>query len=272
MIITSRDNEHIKHIRKLLGRAKSRREERCFVIEGLHPVEEALKRGLVQELVLSGGLKDSVGEFPQPVQQMQKTAEEQSITVTEVAKTLFDDLSDTVTPQGIMAVTRMPEYDRKSMLSGENCKVICLEDVRDPGNIGTIIRTAEGAGMDGILFSSGCADIFQPKVVRSTMGSVLRVPCFFCEGKITDELMSMKEEGFTLYAAHLQGSADYREPEYNGKIGILIGNESAGLSDEVTEICEKKVRIPMSGELESLNAAVSAALLMYEVRRKTSEV
>ncbi|MBO4396535.1 MAG: RNA methyltransferase, partial [Eubacterium sp.] len=219
MIITSRENEHIKLLRKLLGRSKARREEKCFVIEGINPVAEALKRGLARELVLSGGLKDSAGVFPEKVQELITEADRQSVVVTEVAKTLFDSISDTVTPQGVMAVTRMPEYDRRSVLSVENCKLLCLEDVRDPGNIGTIIRTAEGAGMDGILFSSGCADVYQPKVVRSTMGSVLRVPCFFCEGSMTDELSSLKKEDFTLYASHLQGSTDYRAPAYDGRIG-----------------------------------------------------
>ena len=120
--------------------------------------------------------------------------------------------------------------------------------------------------MSGVLLSGGCADIFNPKVVRSTMGSLFRVPFYVAED-LTTEVEHMKNSGFTVFAAHLQGDCSYEEADYSGRTGILIGNEAGGLSEKLSALADVKVKIPMEGELESLNAAVSAALLMYEVHR-----
>lgn len=248
-MITSKDNNRVKRIKKLLEKSKARREERLFVLEGYKPVLEAVKRGLAQEIYVAES-----ADIPDGIE----------ITDT-LSDAIFNSLSDTVTPQGIMAVVRMPEFDEDEILGREDCKVICLEDVRDPGNIGTIVRTAEGAGMDAVLLSKGCADVFQPKVVRSTMGSVLRVPCLSCEAGFAEELNKLHDKGFTVYGAYLDGAVDYREPKYEGKAAVLIGNEANGLTDEAVAACDKLIKIPMKGELESLNAAVSAAVIMYEM-------
>ena len=250
-MISSRDNNHIKLIRRLMDKAKYRREENRFIIEGIKPVEEALKRGLVEEIYLAEGVSVPV-DFP--------------VTDT-VSGLLFKEISDTVTPQGILAVVRIPVYESGTIFQKDDCKIICLEDVRDPGNVGTIVRTAEGAGFDAIVFSKGCADVYQPKVVRATMGSVLRVPCLVCEDDFSGELDNLRQDGFTVYGAYLGGAVDYREPSYGGKSAVIIGNEANGLSDEAVSRCDELVMIPMKGELESLNAAVSAAILMYEVER-----
>ena len=251
-MISSKDNNKIKHIKKLLEKSKTRREERRFVIEGFKAVREAVKRGLVDEIFLSEDVVELCDDLD----------------VTDVVSSgLFKEISDTVTPQGILAIVRFPEYDIDELFSNKNCKLVCLEDVRDPGNIGTIIRTAEGAGMDGVMLSKGCADVYQPKVTRATMGSVLRVPCIVCEDDLTTELDRLKKSGFTLFGAYLDGAVDYREPDYGGKVAVLIGNEANGLTDETVAKCDKLIKIPMKGELESLNAAVSAAILSYEVDR-----
>ena len=139
-MITAKDNAHIKHIRKLMGRSKARREEGLFILEGYKPVAEALRRGLVRELVLSGALKTAEASVLKKVDDLRRQAQEQFVPVTDIARTLFDSLSDTVTPQGILAIVQMPEYNRTEILEKENCKLLCLEDVRDPGNIGTMIR------------------------------------------------------------------------------------------------------------------------------------
>ena len=248
-MITSKNNQQIKRIHKLLSRAKSRREERCFVVEGVKVVREAVRQGLVEEIYAMEGME--VGD---------------DIPVTDtVSEGVFREISDTVTPQGVMAVVRMPVYESGDIFQRERCRLLCLEGVRDPGNVGTMIRTAEAAGMDAILLSEDCADVYQPKVVRSTMGAILRVPCLIAD--FSEALEGLKKKDFTLYAAHLQGAVDYREPSYEGRIGILIGNEAKGLSEEVTALSDVCVKIPMQGEVESLNAAVSAALLMYETNR-----
>ena len=274
-MIISKDNQRIKHIRQLLGSKKTREADRLFVIEGRKPVDEAIREGLVEEVYIS---EDFDGEVPANAQ--------------VVGAKLFKDITDTVTPQGILAIVRMPEFDRGSVYGREDCKLICLEDVRDPGNVGTVIRTAEAAGFDAVVLSEECADIFQPKVVRSTMGSILRVPCFRCGGRVDMgsvgagqdrggqealeiklrgfdvELAELKRRGFTLYAAHLKGAVDYTEPEYAGKTAILIGNEARGLTDRVTECADVAVKIPMYGKVESLNASVAAAVLMFNSNRK----
>lgn len=257
-MIISKDNQRIKHIRQLLGSKKTREADRLFVIEGRKPVDEAIREGLVEEVYVS---EDFEGDAPEDAE--------------VVGAKLFKDITDTVTPQGILAVVRMPEFDRGSVYAGEECKLICLEDVRDPGNVGTIIRTAEAAGFDAVVLSEGCADVFQPKVVRSTMGSILRVPCFGCnriagsdqdgtdKSGFIEEMMRMKQMGFTLYAAHLEGAVDYREPEYVMKTALLIGNEAKGLTDQATGCADVAVKIPMQGRVESLNASVAASILMF---------
>ena len=282
-MITAKDNEHIKRLRKLMTRSKTRREEECFVIEGYKPVAEALRRGLVRELVLSGGLINSEDSYSEKAEELRQQCREDSVPVIGVAKTLFDDVSDTVTPQGIMAIVSKPSFDPMQIFSRDDCHLLCLEEVRDPGNMGTMLRTAEAAGIDAVILSDGCVDIFQPKVVRATMGSILRVPCFsriqlMTENRNTEKnvpvekgfagtLDLLKSQGFTIVAAHLQGSVDFREPEYGGKTAVLIGNEARGISEDATRLADIRVRIPMEGQVESLNAAVSAALLMYEMKR-----
>lgn len=221
-------------------------------------VREALQRDLVQELFCDEKEEQALAK---------ELAKLQKRPVIEVLKTtLFKQMSDTVNPQGVLAVITMPSYDREQMISSSECKLLCLENIQDPGNLGTMFRTAEGAGMSGVVLSSGCVDLFNPKVVRSTMGAMFRVPFYICES-MSEEMKQLQNQSFHFYAAHLQGKKNFREETYDGRIGILIGNEANGLSDEVTALADKKVIIPMEGELESLNAAVSAALLMYEVQR-----
>ena len=251
-MITSKNNPQVKRIHKLMGRAKSRREEARFVVEGIKMVTEAVHFGLAEEVYIAEGVDPGSDIF-----------------VTDVfSEGVMRDVSDTVTPQGVIAVVKMPEYERGEIFQRKVCRLLCLESVRDPGNIGTMIRTAEAAGIDAVVMSADCADIYQPKVVRSTMGSIFRVPCLSGKPAFPDELDELKALGFTLYAAHLKGSVDYREPAYGPKTALLIGNEANGLSEEVTERADVRIRIPMRGEVESLNAAVSAAILMYESVRE----
>ena len=169
-----------------------------------------------------------------------------------------------------MGVVRMPVYEREKIVNQPDAKLLCLENIQDPGNLGTMFRTAEGAGMTGVVLTKGCVDLFNPKVVRSTMGALFRVPFYVCQD-MEEEMILLQEQRFCFYAAHLQGTKDFTEESYEGSLGILIGNEANGLSDGVSERADYKVKIPMEGELESLNAAVSAALFMYEVKRKKKE-
>ena len=165
----------------------------------------------------------------------------------------------------------MPEYrllekDFLNQAYNKNGKIklLILEDTADPGNLGTIMRTAEAAGVTGVIMSKGTVDIFNPKVVRSTMGSIFRLPFAYVED-LKEVIKELKKSGISFYATHLKGEKSYKAIKYSDRSAILIGNEARGLSDEVADLADIYVIIPMQGKVESLNAAVAAALMMYEV-------
>ena len=180
-------------------------------------------------------------------------------------------MSETITPQGVLAVVGMPcyrlldeDYLDKIYSKTGKIKLLILEDTSDPGNLGTIMRTAEAAGVTGVIMTKGTVDIFNPKVVRSTMGSIFRLPFAYVED-LKEVIKELKKEGISFYATHLKGEKSYKAIKYSDRSAILIGNEARGLSDEVADLADTYVLIPMQGRVESLNAAVAAALMMYEV-------
>ncbi len=184
-----------------------------------------------------------------------------------VSDPVMKEASETVTPQGILAIVKQPVYSLSDMISGDSIRLLLLEDIRDPGNLGTMVRTAEGVGMAGIILSKESVDIFNPKVIRSTMGAIFRVPFFYAED-FYECLSQVKQEGIEIYAAHLQGAVWYDKVSYQGKSAILIGNEANGLSDKAALCSTQRIKIPMEGNVESLNAAIAAAVLMYESYRQ----
>lgn len=258
-MISSDSNAQIKEIARLQKNARERRKKGLFVAEGMKLVMEAAKYGRLRQIYVSEtameGLSEEAGElFGQyPVE--------------IVADAVLKSVSGTVTPQGILGLVSIPSYELEEMIKDERRAFLLLDDLRDPGNLGTIMRTAEGAGMSGVIMSRGCVDLFNPKVVRSTMGAVFRVP--FCyAGDLTDVIAMLKQKKIPVYGAAMQGSVVYDEVDYREGAAIVIGNEANGISDTVAGQLSAKVRIPMAGSLESLNAAVSAAVLMYEVARQ----
>lgn len=184
-----------------------------------------------------------------------------------VADALFSKISDTCTPQGILCVVEQFHYNMKKLLQKERPLLLLLENIQDPGNLGTMLRTAEGAGVDGIIMSRDTVDIYNPKVIRSTMGSVYRMPFLYADD-LTAAIGELKAEGVNVCAAHLKGKRTYTETDYRGGTAFLIGNEGNGLRDETAELAQTYIRIPMEGKVESLNAAVAAAILMYEAARQ----
>ncbi len=205
----------------------------------------------------------------------QISAKAPSVPIEEVAKKVFDSMSDTVTPQGVLALVKMQDFTLEDVLgasSGKPAHIVVLESLQDPGNMGTIIRTAEGAGATGIIMNSTTVDLYSPKVVRSTMGSIFRVPHI-----VVSDLAATIEElktkhGVSVYAAHLKGEKFYDEFDYNGPTAFMIGNEGNGLTDQMSSHATSYLKIPMEGQLESLNASVAAALLMYETHRQRGNV
>lgn len=184
-----------------------------------------------------------------------------------VQDSVFKAVSDTVTPQGILCVAKWPEYALETLPETENPLFLLLEDIQDPGNLGTIFRTAEGACVTAVIMSRGTVDIYNPKTIRSTMGSIYRVPFLYVDD-LADIVEYLKKKEIQVYAAHLQDSVDYVKRSYKEGTAFLIGNEGSGLSDAVCRSASGYIKIPMQGELESLNAAVAASLLVYEAYRQ----
>ena len=203
-----------------------------------------------------------------------------------VADAIYEKMSDTVTPQGVLAVVKSPEYTLSEILGGTKCSetdggkssisgsgtsaglYIILENLQDPGNLGTIFRTAEAAGVKGVILGEGCVDLYNPKVIRSTMGSVYRMPYIYVKN-LTETMEQMRNAHVMLYAATLtaKSSACY-DKDYRKACAFLIGNESKGLSEAAVEASDEQVYIPMEGQGESLNASVAAAVLMFEAARQ----
>lgn len=277
-IISSKDNKKIKYIRSLLEKGSIRKKNKTFVVEGIKLVSEALRYGRVKEMVLSESIyKEIISEdlssntlLLENGGNIVKYVKEDSSTIV-VSDAVFKAVSETVNPQGVLALVETPEHnilDRRFLETEYKktgkIKFLLLEDTADPGNLGTMMRTAEAAGVTGVIMSKGTVDIFNPKVVRSTMGSIFRLPFCYVED-LKKAIKLLKELGISFYATHLRGKNSYKGIEYSNKSAILIGNEARGLSDEIADLADIYVLIPMQGKVESLNAAVAAALMMYEV-------
>ena len=183
-----------------------------------------------------------------------------------VADNVFDRMSQTQTPQGIMAVVRMKDNSLSDMLLG-NPLLILVENLQDPGNLGTIIRMGEGAGVTGVIMSPNTVDIYNPKTIRSTMGSIFRVPFIYVQD-FGEAVSECQKSGVKVYAAHLDGKNTYLGEDYSTPTAFLIGNEGNGLTDDITKQADTLIRIPMEGEVESLNAAIACTILTYEAVRQ----
>jgi TrmH family RNA methyltransferase len=258
-MIESTSNAGVKLVIGLREKAKNRKKENAFVVEGPRMVFETpvhlLKKVYVAESFKAGEKekKELLG------------LTQQSVSVEEVSDKVMRALCDTVTPQGILAVVEKPRYELYDLLKGVPLLLV-LETIQDPGNLGTILRTAEGAGVTGVVMSKDTVDLFSPKVVRSTMGSLYRMPYYVAED-LQKTIVDLKKSGIRFFAAHLQGKKCYDECDYSKPTAFLIGNEGNGLSDEIAALADEKIVIPMGGQLESLNAAMSAGILVYEASR-----
>lgn len=258
-MISSTANQRVKHIVQLQKKAKERRNQGLFVIEGRKMLEEVLRDA--PEAVAEVYATEEYLAVPEQKEILNGTDYEL------VSGAVMKAMADTLEPQGVLAAVHMPRYDREALLRKENGVWVALEDLRDPGNLGTILRTSEAAGVTGVILSGNSVDIYNPKVIRSTMGAIFRMPHFYAEDFMA-ELAGLKAQGAVLYAAHLDGKRYYDEPAYEGKTVLLIGNEANGLSKEAADAADCLVKIPMEGKAESLNAAVATALLVYEAYRR----
>lgn len=256
-MITSLQNSYIKTVASL-GTAKGRKKTGLFIVEGYKSIKEIDSNWDIECIIYTSGAESN--------EESKKLIDGyKSLWVDEK---VFGHLSDTMTPQGIMAVVKQQTYEIKDLMS-EKCNpfVVMMDKVQDPGNIGTIIRTADAAGATGIVMSKGCADLFSPKVVRATMGSLFHIPIMIKQD-MEDMIPRLKGEGLKIYAAHLEGATYPYELPLADSVAILIGNEGSGLDKEVADKADAYVKLPMVGRSESLNASVAASILAYEVLRQ----
>lgn len=255
-MITSTSNQKVKELLQLQKKAKIRNQEGVFLAEGSRMVLEAPKNR-IRQLYISESYYKKHG----------KELKEKGFKYEVFSDTVFAYVSDTKTPQGILAVIQQLDYKFEDMLKKKNPHILVLDNLQDPGNLGTIFRTAEAAGVTGILMSKDCVDIYNPKTIRSTMGAAYRMPFLYMED-ILEGIRLLKEKKIHVYAAHLEGKNSYDLEDYRNGTAFLIGNEGNGLRQEVANMADTWVRIPMEGQAESLNAAVAAAVLMFEVSRQ----
>lgn len=271
-MITSTANAQVKELVRFMKKSKARQEAGVFLVEGPRMVGEVPPERIVKLYVSEGFERKyrTEGGFSY----FRKDGLEDKTEV--LSDPVFAHVSDTKTPQGVLAVVKRLEYTMEEILGAatdqENVQsrvphVMVLDNVQDPGNVGTIFRTAEAAGVTGILLSRDCVDIYNPKVIRSTMGAALRVPFLYMEDLVSAVGM-LKNRGIRIYAAHLKGKNFYDQEDYSGGSAFLIGNEGNGLREEVAACADCWIKIPMEGKSESLNAAVAAAVLMFEVSRQ----
>lgn len=254
--IESPQNKIYKRL-KGLQLKKNRDKEEVFLAEGLRFVSEIPEAWEVEQFACSQTFS----------KEMDTTPFESRWEMVVFPDELFEALCDTESPQGILAVCKKRQDDFATLSPKDNYFFVLAEELNDPGNLGTIIRTADACGADGIFLSKGSVDVYNPKVLRSTMGSLFHLP-IYQNVDLAEVAHKLKGKGISLYAAHLQGKDFPYALPLTESCAFLIGNEARGLSDEAADLCDQYVKIPMVGQAESLNASIAAGVLMYEVVRQ----
>lgn len=252
MFIESTSNKIIKSTKKLLER-NGRKETGKFIIEGKRLVCDAAEGGAELECIL--------------LEQGTELDLFKNIPTYELSHKAFAALKTTVNSQGVIAVAHMPHKADFAPTDKKSCLYVYLDGISDPGNMGTIIRTADAAGVDGVVVSENCVDVYNPKVVRSTMASIFNVPIYFDDGERTI-LKKMRETGIKIISGSLKGESSLYDISFKDRCAVVIGNEANGISDEVVSLSDILIKIPILGKAESLNAAVACAVMVYERLRQ----
>lgn len=260
-MITSVHNPGVQAVRKLQTQAKARREQGEFVIEGVRLAEEALKSLWEARLVLFTAQLDQRG------QAVVDGFTARNVLVEQVSESVMEAVSQTETPQGILAVLAI----KRLPVPASPHFLLTLDGMRDPGNLGTILRSASAAGVQAVLIAPGCADAWSPKVVRASMGAHFRLPILSLSW--FDLKRTLSPGGFNLrvYLADSAAGTSYTRADFRPPLALIIGGEAAGAGDESLSIAADKVHIPMMAGSESLNAAAAASILLFEIQRQRSE-
>ncbi|TYP49816.1 TrmH family RNA methyltransferase [Thermosediminibacter litoriperuensis] len=250
----------IKMVRALVQLKNYRKRHGLFLVEGLRATEEALNSDHSVEFLLVSD------DFLK--RHREKIEKYENMRIYEVPREVYETLSDTEAPQGIMAVVRMKNFELRNIYE-DNFLIVALDGIKDPGNIGTIIRTADAAGAGGILAGKGCVDIYNPKVVRATMGSIFHLPVI--EGvDLPAVLHELSQKGAKIVVTHLGAEKSYFDVDLTGSVVLVFGSEAEGVSPEILEMPVELVKIPMPGRAESLNVAVASGIVLFEAVRQRS--
>lgn len=245
-MITSTQNRQVKQWRKLHTK-KERTKTRAFLVEGYHLIEEAYKsKWNILEVIIEENKEIPVW------------CEKETVTI--VSASVFQHIAQTETPQGIIAVVEMnrktPSLEKQLLL---------IDRVQDPGNLGTMIRTADAAGFSAVILGTGTVDLYNDKVIRATQGSIFHIPVL--QEDLLEKIPALKQDGYTIWAAALEQAKNYTELNPAEKIALIVGNEGAGIDTKVLTEADELVKIPIYGRAESLNVSVAAGILMYDLKR-----
>lgn len=247
--LQSAKNPRVKEWKKLLSK-KGREQSGTYLIEGEHLVEEALEAGELAEVMI-------VNES-----QLSHAVEQSNVAMTKISPEISKMISATETPQGIFGICK--KADKLDSVHGIN-RVLLLDGVQDPGNIGTMIRTADAAGMDAVIMGQGTGDLYNPKVIRSAQGSHFHLKIGF--GDLSTWISQLKLEGISVYGSALENASPHTEVSPAEEFALIVGNEGAGIQPRILEETDANLYIPIYGKSESLNVAVAAGILMYHLRK-----
>ncbi|MBO3446185.1 RNA methyltransferase [Clostridium sp. CCUG 7971] len=260
IMITAKDNDKVKYTKSLL-KSKNRNKESKFIIEGYRILTLAIDCRADLDYVFINEDFENKEEHVKFLDILK----DKNIKTYKTTNKIFNELVDTESTQGILGVVNFKPKNIETSLKDENRFVLILDRIQDPGNMGTIIRTADAAGVDAIIALKGCVDIYNPKVIRSTMGSIFDMNIIHATQD--EALRLLKLKSFDIVSSYLDTNNFYNEIEYNYKVALVIGNEANGINSELVSKSDTLVKIPIYGKAESLNAAISSAILMYEIKK-----
>ncbi|KEO81115.1 TrmH family RNA methyltransferase [Tumebacillus flagellatus] len=261
--ITSSKNNRVKQWASLKQK-KYRNQTGLYLLEGVRLVEEAIDAGAPIEDVLISGDPQS-GRFDRII----TGATGMGATLYEVAESVLEHVADTQTPQGVIAVVRKTEGDPTAFVAKkEQPLYLVLDGIQDPGNLGTMIRTADAVGATGVFVGGNCVDVYNPKVVRATMGSLFHLPVFTVDLK--SFLPQLKDLGVAVVGTSVDTEKTVFNADFSGSVALVIGSEASGVSGEIAGLVDTNVMLPMPGQAESLNAAIAASVMLYEALRQRS--
>jgi TrmH family RNA methyltransferase len=258
-MIESIQNKQVKQLVALQKTKKERAKKKTFVIEGIKIIQEIPIDWEIDTIFVSSTF---LLEHEQGLQQLMDRSQ-----IIEVSDKIFMQISDTQTPQGILAVCKQKCFSINEIIKKPNPFLVMVEEMQDPGNLGTLIRTADAAGADGVILSKGTVDLYNPKVLRATMGSVFHLP-IVAEANLEEVLVMMKQEKIQVLSAHLRGDRFPYDCDLTQSTAILIGNEANGIKESTANMTDQLIKLPMLGKAESLNAAIASGILMYELVRQ----